>query len=43
MNLRRFFVRLLVYDKHLLFNMHGTNIKNKSTRFAVLTAVLLKR
>jgi len=26
-NLHYLFVRMLVYNKHLLFNMHGMNIK----------------
>jgi hypothetical protein len=25
------FVHMLVYNKHLLFNMHGTNIKVKDS------------
>ena len=27
-NLRHLFVRVLVYNKHVLFSMHGMNIKD---------------
>jgi len=29
MNLKYLFVRMIVYNKQLLFNMHGVNIKVK--------------